>query len=144
MRLVTYLFLIALSLLSDKLLAETQLTLNPMGSLQITPGVAVQKQLVAQITLTADSGYSVTVRDAHNGDLKNGAYSLPYLFSYAAQDNILLSINPFEVERSPIGITNGIREVSISINAQASIGIAAGRYNWKSVGCKIMAHTIGI
>jgi hypothetical protein len=120
-------FLIAL--LSQELLAETQLILTPMGNLQITPGVAVQKQIVAEMTINADSGYSVTVRDANNGYLKNGIYSLPYLFSYATQDNIVLTITPLEVERNATGIVNGFRELSISIDAQASVGIAAGRYS---------------
>jgi hypothetical protein len=92
------------------------------------PGIAVVNQPVAIITLNADEGYQVTLRDDNSGVLKSGASRLPYTVKYNNGSEFTLSTNATTVETGT-SVSNGRRSLSVFIGGRASVGLPAGAYS---------------
>lgn len=128
MRIISAFAFLILVFITAKTFAATEFTIRGGAPVVISPGIDVNRQIVATLVLNSDQPYSVSISDDNGGTLNNGKALIPYRISYNNNAEINMSPVPATVETAA-SISNGESTIAVSILGSDTTTALAGDYS---------------
>jgi len=115
-------------LMLEQAVAAVSVRVSSTSFVTLMPGNDLFRQNIANVSVTTDQAYSISLNDEHGGVMVNGAYALPYRVSYNNGSEIRLSRNPVVVETS-VSPVSANRTIAVTIAGANSAIAMAGDYS---------------